>query len=168
MAKATHQANWRKNSQRTRVEIYLNTDELALLDGLGGTRAEAIRSLLATNQALPEYPETSAAPSVSEDVMDRLKPAFAGADGSVNWQAVAEFAALHHQREAEKEAAKHSKGAVRSRRWREKMKAEGRKADPNSPNRSRRWREAKKVSEQGSSGAGVDPHQNTGSTCAKK
>jgi hypothetical protein len=97
--------------------------------------------------------------------MDRLQLAFAGADDSVNWQAVAEFAALHHQRETEKEAAKRSKGAVRSRRWREKMKAEGRKADPNSPNRSRRWREAKKASEQGPSGAGVDPHQSTDPAC---
>lgn len=46
MVKAKHQATWRANSQKTRVEIYLNSEELARLDGLGGTRAEAIRRLL--------------------------------------------------------------------------------------------------------------------------
>lgn len=95
MAKAEHQATWRAKSQRTRVEIYLNPDELARLDSIGGTRAEALRRLLA-GAVIPA------------DALDQLRAEFPdqGAAYGVDWPTVTESALTrekHRRRDAERQ-----------------------------------------------------------------
>ncbi|SMF95861.1 hypothetical protein SAMN02949497_3237 [Methylomagnum ishizawai] len=98
MANTKHQAAWRAKVQKSRVEIYLDPEELAKLDGLGGTRAEAIRGLLVGKCALPEN-KREALPEIPDAVAMKLREAFPGPDGvGIDWTKAAEAALLSHRR----------------------------------------------------------------------
>jgi len=120
MTKAKHQAAWRANVGKARIEVYLNPDALARLDALGGTRAEAIRGLLAGDKALPENILTA-------EVLEALRGAFPSA-GGVDWPKAAEAALWAHQHQGQgfKRAPKDPTAAERQRRCRERKKAQGR------------------------------------------
>lgn len=92
MASAQHQATWRAKVQKSRVEIYLAPEELARLDGLGGTRAEAIRGLLATDRSLRE--SQSCVPGLPADTLTELQASFPHQDGGIDWREVARAALI--------------------------------------------------------------------------
>ncbi len=87
MATAKHQAAWRAHAKRTRVEVYLTDDELARLDSIGCTRAEALRRFLA-GAVIPA------------DALDRLRRDFSDQDAAygVDWPEATKAAAMMAER----------------------------------------------------------------------
>lgn len=88
MATAKHQAAWRANAKRTRIEVYLDQDELAKLDAIGGeNRASAVRRLI-TGAVIPA------------DALDQLRRDFSDQDAAygVDWAEVTKAATIIAER----------------------------------------------------------------------
>jgi hypothetical protein len=127
MALAQHQGAWRRNSHRTRVEVYLDPAELAILDAMPGTRAEAVRALLAAASRLHQAPE------IPDNVLSDLRAAFPGETGGINWPkllgAVRRVLSLR-EAQAKRQKARRDSGqyvdttvSERCRRYRERQRA---------------------------------------------